>query len=96
MYGDVRYNLPKRTLLTSRYGSQTVKPLPIRSIAARRNGVCAGSFGVGAANNKCVKAIDVKRAKLLFPIPNPSTTELFLLWSLAFFDAAFVPLKKES
>lgn len=86
---------PKRTLLTSRYGSQTVKPRPIKSIAARRSGVWAGSFGVGGANNKCVRAIDVRRAKLLFPIPNPSTTELFLLWSFAFFEAALVPTTVE-
>lgn len=31
--------LPSNILLTSRYGSQTVKPRPIRSMAARLNGV---------------------------------------------------------
>lgn len=53
----------------SKYGSQTVKPLPIKSIAALRNGVCAGNFEDGGANSKWDKAIEVNLAKLLFPIP---------------------------
>lgn len=45
-------------------------------MAARRNAVCAGSLTVGGASNKWVSAIDVRRAKLLLPMPKPSTTEL--------------------
>lgn len=62
----------------SKYGSQTVKPFPIKSIAALRKGVWAGSFAVGGDSNKCDRAIDVSRAKLLLAIPKPSTTELLL------------------
>lgn len=74
-----------RTFDTSRYGSQTVKPLPIRSIAALRNAVCKGNFGEWGACNKCVSAMLVCLARLLFPIPKPSTIELFRLCSLSLF-----------
>lgn len=53
----------------SRNGAHTVNPLPIRSIAARLNGVCAGSFPDGGANTKCANASAVSLAKLLLPGP---------------------------
>lgn len=70
---DVFYHLPKSTLLISKKGAHTVKPLPIKSIAALRSGMCAGSFGEGGANNKWDNAIEVSLAKLLLPIPERKT-----------------------
>lgn len=32
-------NIPNNTLLTSKYGSHTAKPLPIKSTAALRNAI---------------------------------------------------------
>lgn len=53
----------------SKNGAQTVKPLPIKSMAALRNGVWAGSLGDGGASTKCVRAIAVSLARLLLPGP---------------------------
>ncbi|KAE9543932.1 hypothetical protein AGLY_001910 [Aphis glycines] len=56
-------NIPNNTLLTSKYGSHTAKPRPIKSTAALRSAI----------------TILVNLDKLLFPMPKPSTIELFLL-----------------
>ena len=50
-------NRPMRIADTSRYGSHTGKPRPIRSIAARLIGVCAGSFLEGGCCNRNVNAL---------------------------------------
>lgn len=50
-------------------------------MAARRSAVCAGNLTVGGASSKWVSAIEVRRAKLLLPMPKPSTTELLRRWS---------------
>lgn len=36
-------NIPNNTLLTSKYGSHTAKPRPIKSTAALRRAMCAGN-----------------------------------------------------
>jgi hypothetical protein len=45
-------SMDRSTFDTSRCGSQTVKPRPIKSMAARRKDVCKGNFGVAGDNNK--------------------------------------------
>lgn len=50
-------NSPSNTAETSTYGSQTVKPLPIKSIAARRMGEYAGNFLLGGCCKRNVKAL---------------------------------------
>lgn len=49
------------TFETSKCGSQTVKPRPIKSMAARRNDVCIGNFGDAGANNRYVSALPEKK-----------------------------------
>lgn len=50
-------NSPSNTAETSTYGSQTVKPLPIKSMAARRMGEYAGNFLLGGCCKRNVKAL---------------------------------------
>lgn len=42
---------------TSKYGSQTVNPRPIKSTAALRKEVCAGNLEVGCASSKYANAL---------------------------------------
>lgn len=67
--------LPSKTLLISKKGAHTVKPLPIRSIAALLSGMCAGSLGDGGANSRWDNAMEVNLAKLLFPGPEKIATK---------------------
>lgn len=46
-----------QTLATSKYGSQTGNPRPIRSMAARLSGVWAGSLLPGGASTKYARAL---------------------------------------
>lgn len=78
-------DLPSKTLLVSRKGSHTVKPRPMRSIAALRNGMWAGIRGEGGASNKCDRAIAVKRAKLLLPEPTKQISRSFFATKLQAF-----------
>lgn len=53
-------NMPRRTAETSRYGSHTVKPRPIRSTAARRMGVFACSRSVGGCSKRKLRALPAR------------------------------------
>ena len=48
---------PMRTADTSMYGSQTVKPRPIRSMAVLRMVLCGGSLGLGGCSRRNVRAL---------------------------------------
>lgn len=48
---------PMRTADTSMYGSQTVKPRPIRSTAVLRMVLCGGSLGLGGCSRRNVRAL---------------------------------------
>ncbi len=48
---------PSSTADTSRYGSQTVKPRPRRSIAARRIGLKSGRRWLGGCSSRNVRAL---------------------------------------
>lgn len=63
-------SIDNSTFETSRCGSQTVKPRPIKSMAARRNDVCIGNFGDAGANNRYVNALPAKVAYLLSCLHN--------------------------
>ena len=52
---------PNSTLDTSRWGSQSVNPRPIRSIAALLRGVWLGIVSLGGASTKYIKALAVRR-----------------------------------
>lgn len=48
---------PNSTADTSKYGSQTVNPRPIKSMAALLIGVCAGNLRLGGCCSKNVNAL---------------------------------------
>lgn len=50
-------NRPNKILDTSMYGSQTVNPRPIKSIAALLKGVCGGFSAEGPASSKNASAL---------------------------------------
>ena len=50
---------PNNTADTSRYGSHTVNPRPIKSMAARLIGVWAGSLRLGGCCSRNVNALPV-------------------------------------
>lgn len=54
---------PIRTADTSMYGSHTVKPRPIRSMAVRRMVLWGGSLGLGGCSSRKVSALPAKRRK---------------------------------
>lgn len=54
---------PMSTADTSIYGSQTVKPRPIRSIAVRRMVLWAGSLGLGGFSSRKVSALPANGRK---------------------------------
>lgn len=51
---------PMSTADTSIYGSQTVKPRPIRSMAVRRMVLWGGSLGLGGCSSRKVNALPAK------------------------------------
>lgn len=52
---------PMSTADTSMYGSHTVKPRPIRSMAVRRMVLWAGSLGLGGCSSRKVRALPAER-----------------------------------
>lgn len=71
---------PISTADTSIYGSHTVKPRPIRSIAVLRMVLWGGSLGLGGCNSKKVKALPVikkkkKKKKKIYCIKSHSLNE---------------------
>lgn len=56
-------NNPMSTADTSIYGSQTVKPRPIRSMAVRRMVLWGGSLGLGGCSSRKVNALPAKSGK---------------------------------
>lgn len=54
---------PMSTADTSIYGSQTVKPRPIRSMAVRRMVLWAGSLGLGGFSSRKVSALPASGRK---------------------------------
>lgn len=54
---------PMSTADTSMYGSHTVKPRPIRSMAVRRMVLWAGSLGLGGCSSRKVRALPAERNK---------------------------------
>ncbi|TNN53583.1 hypothetical protein EYF80_036226 [Liparis tanakae] len=63
---------PMSTADTSMYGSHTVKPRPIRSMAVRRMVLWGGSLGLGGCSSKKVSALPANDRNVGIRVKNPS------------------------